>query len=296
MQLRPTVRPTGKALEFDRSLFERLYTGPDFPRLARTMLDVSALGCIPPPPPPLPSLAPSLLTPLTPARPPQVQYRFPAALARFPSEAFYEGRLQTGVPDSAAAAAALRASAFPWPADGARAHPVVFVPCAAEEDAGRASKSNAGQAALVRHVLALLRAPRTPADAERVRGTSLAVLTPYARQAELLRHGLPPDAGSGSGAGGGAVAVASTIDGFQGREADVVVLATVRSNAAGELGFVDDARRLNVAWTRARRGLVVVGDRRTLEAGSALWRRALAACVEVVVACPEPEGGLGAAR
>lgn len=41
VQLRPTVRPMGKALEFDKSLFERLYTGPMFVNMTRTMLDVS---------------------------------------------------------------------------------------------------------------------------------------------------------------------------------------------------------------------------------------------------------------
>lgn len=40
VQLRPTVRPMGKALEFDKSLFERLYTGPDFANLSKTMLEV----------------------------------------------------------------------------------------------------------------------------------------------------------------------------------------------------------------------------------------------------------------
>ena len=81
--------------------------------------------------------------------------------------------------------------------------------------------------------------------------------------------------------------VVSTIDGFQGREGDVVVFSTVRCNADGDIGFVEDERRLNVAWTRPKLGLIIVGDRRTLEATSALWKRALAACTEVVIAKPE---------
>ena len=50
------------------------------------------------------------------------------------------------------------------------------------------------------------------------------------------------------------------MDGFQGREKEVVVLSLVRSNEEGEVGFLAEERRLNVGMTRARRALVVVGD------------------------------------
>jgi superfamily I DNA and/or RNA helicase len=55
-----------------------------------------------------------------------------------------------------------------------------------------------------------------------------------------------------------------TVDGFQGREKDAVVISLVRSNTKGELGFLTDTRRMNVALTRARRKLIVFGDSATL--------------------------------
>ncbi|KAI0090847.1 putative restrictase [Irpex rosettiformis] len=256
VQLRPTVRPMGKALEFDRSLFERLYTGPEYRLLSRTML--------------------------------KTQYRFSEAIARFPSTEFYEGQLETGAQlDDEIASLAL--TLFPWPTDDkGRIFPVTFVPCTSEEDYGRSSKSNVGQVNLVMHIIHLL---RTLSDThqesqeftidelkKKLRQTSIAILTPYSRQVKLLTENIKLNENT----------VVSTIDGFQGREADIVVFTTVRSNMDGDLGFLDDARRLNVAWTRPKLGLVIVGDKRTLGTNS-LWKRAIDACREVVIERPVEE-------
>jgi len=59
-----------------------------------------------------------------------------------------------------------------------------------------------------------------------------------------------------------------SIDAFQGQERDVIVISLVRSNAEGEIGFLADTRRMNVALTRAKRKLMVIGDSSTLSNNS----------------------------
>lgn len=87
----------------------------------------------------------------------------------------------------------------------------------------------------------------------------IAVITPYNAQVALLStllHPRYPDLEIGS------------VDGFQGREKDAIVLCLVRSNDQREVGFLKEKRRLNVAMTRARRQLCIVGDSSTVSHGS----------------------------
>ena len=86
-----------------------------------------------------------------------------------------------------------------------------------------------------------------------VRPEDMAVIAPYAAQVRLLRERM--DCRD---------IEIDTVDGFQGREKEVVLISMVRSNTEGEIGFLSDRRRMNVAMTRARRKLFVVGDSATL--------------------------------
>ena len=56
----------------------------------------------------------------------------------------------------------------------------------------------------------------------------------------------------------------NTVDGFQGQERDIIIISLVRSNDDGQIGFLADLRRMNVAITRARMKLIILGDSRTL--------------------------------
>ena len=86
-----------------------------------------------------------------------------------------------------------------------------------------------------------------------VKPTEIAIIAPYAAQVRLLRRNSSYKA-----------IEIDTVDGFQGREKECILISTVRSNPEGEIGFLGDARRMNVAITRARRKLIVIGDSATL--------------------------------
>ncbi|KAI2466627.1 DNA helicase [Annulohypoxylon bovei var. microspora] len=109
------------------------------------------------------------------------------------------------------------------------------------------SKSNEMEAALVRqHVKKLVDAGVRPED--------VAVVTPYNAQLGLLAPLKEAFPGIELG----------SVDGFQGREKEAVIVSLVRSNSEGEVGFLSEKRRLNVAMTRPKRSLVVVGDSETV--------------------------------
>ena len=163
---------------------------------------------------------------------------------------------------------------------------------------GGMSKSNAGQAEVVQKVIKLLTTKEAPeekpksdpkgkgkavdrgSDPQGSDGASgskkeeklkITVLTPYTKQVSELKGRVPNDVG------------VFTIDSFQGRESDIIIFSTVRCNVERDIGFVEDERRLNVMWTRAKLALVIVGDQATLAEKSGLWKRALDSCFPVAL-------------
>jgi superfamily I DNA and/or RNA helicase len=101
---------------------------------------------------------------------------------------------------------------------------------------------------------------------------SIGVVTPYKAQVDHIRQELAKDADLMSGLDLLSIEVeVKTVDGFQGRERDLIVFSAVRSNRKGDIGFLRDWRRLNTALTRAKSGLIVIGDLETLEDGDKHW-------------------------
>ncbi|KAI1007822.1 DNA polymerase alpha-associated DNA helicase A [Podosphaera aphanis] len=118
------------------------------------------------------------------------------------------------------------------------------------------SKSNEMEAALVKfHVGNLIDAG--------VKAEDIAIITPYNAQLTLMSNSLK-DAFPGIELG--------SVDGFQGREKEAIILSLVRSNPEHEVGFLGDKRRLNVAMTRPRCSLTVIGDSETLQSNQFLKR------------------------
>jgi len=174
-----------------------------------------------------------------------VQYRMNTAIMNFSSQEFYEGAL--------IAADAVKDRSLPGEP------PLLWIDTAgagfeeeAEQESG--SRFNPKEAAIILYcVQKLFEQGITPEQ--------VAVITPYAAQARYLRSQL---ADSGI--------EIDTIDGFQGREKDVVLISLVRSNEDQEVGFLKETRRLNVALTRARRHMTVIGDSATLSVHPFLQR------------------------
>lgn len=97
------------------------------------------------------------------------------------------------------------------------------------------------------------------------------IISPYRAQVQYLRHLIAKDPyfksllrplprrGEGS-----PIITVNTVDGFQGQERDVILISLVRSNDEGQIGFLRDLRRMNVAMTRARMKLIILGDAPTM--------------------------------
>ena len=162
-----------------------------------------------------------------------IQYRMHRDIMQFSSDEFYGGTLQ--------ADASVSTDESP-----VRFYDTAGASFDEEPEPEGSSRRNPQEADLViKKVNELIEGGMLPSQ--------IGVITPYAAQVRWLRDRLKIDG-----------LEIDSVDGFQGREKDAIVISFVRSNVEGDIGFLADTRRTNVALTRARRKLIVIGDSATL--------------------------------
>ena len=141
--------------------------------------------------------------------------------------------------------------------------PLAFVDtagCGFEERTEGTSTSNPEEAAfLFKHLTQLVTDLATRYSVKEF--PTIAIISPYKQQIQLLKEQLPHNPALQEY--GDKISV-NTIDSFQGQERDIVYISMTRSNTENKIGFLSDTRRMNVAMTRARKKLVVIGDSATL--------------------------------
>ncbi|KAL1915089.1 uncharacterized protein VTP21DRAFT_7570 [Calcarisporiella thermophila] len=191
----------------------------------------------------------------------QVQYRMHPCLSEFPSNMFYEGTLQNGV----TAQERLRKHVdFPWPVPET---PMFFYLNLGQEEISTSGTSYLNRTEAVnceKVVTKFLKSGILPSQ--------IGIITPYEGQRSYIVSYMQFN-GSMRKDLYKEIEVAS-VDAFQGREKDYIIVSCVRSNDHQGIGFLNDPRRLNVALTRARYGVVLLGNPKVLSKHP-LWHHLL---------------------
>lgn len=178
------------------------------------------------------------------------QYRMNEMIMGYSSSTFYSDRLK-------AHASVARHVLFN------NDNPLVFVDtagCGFDEKTEQTSTYNPEEAAfLFRHLTQLVSSLDTHYKPENF--PSIAIISPYKQQIDTLKEQFLSSPALQVYEHKIAI---NTIDSFQGQERDIVYISMTRSNPDNRIGFLSDIRRMNVAMTRARKKLVVIGDSATL--------------------------------
>lgn len=183
------------------------------------------------------------------------QYRMNEEIMRFSSSWFYDGKVKAD-PITAHRGILDYDTPIEWVDDVANDDETVgetFV----GETFGRINKVEA------RQVMELLQAYFEKIGKQRIIDESIdvGIISPYRAQVQYLRHLIKKEAFFKPFRH---LLSVNTVDGFQGQERDVIIVSLVRSNNDGQIGFLRDLRRMNVAMTRARSKLIIIGDHETL--------------------------------
>jgi superfamily I DNA and/or RNA helicase len=224
------------------------------------------------------------------------QYRMAPDISAFPCRTFYKGQLKNGenVLQPAYLAPFLRSAGA-----GERLRSVrgrIFssfmfldLQSSCERQGSSGSQSNAEEAMLCFALIRALQQAGRQAGCRTI--GSVGVITFYSDQVLELNRVMRTKAFNPDG---GECAVqdfeVNTVDGFQGKEKDIIIISAVRANDRGSVGFTSDLRRLNVGLTRARKGLFVIGHAPTLRS-DVTWRSLLdhASATGSLVSVPDSE-------
>lgn len=193
----------------------------------------------------------------------EVQYRMHPCLSEFPSNMFYEGSLQDGVTNADRLVAD---SSFPWP--------VVDTPMMFWANYGREELSSSGNSYLNRVEAMNVERIITRLFKDGIKPEQIGVITPYEGQRAYLVQFMSMNSTLLSKRDEYLEVEITSVDAFQGREKDFIILSCVRANDSQSIGFLSDPRRLNVALTRAKYGLLVLGNPRALSRNR-LWNHLL---------------------
>ena len=183
----------------------------------------------------------------------KVQYRMHEEIMKFPSQWFYNGELE-------AAPEVRYRGILDWdtPISWIDTSGMDFKEKFVGETFGRINKAEANL--LLQQLKAyLLRIGGNRILDEKI---DFGIISPYKAQVQYLRHLLKSDAALKPYRH---LFTVNTVDGFQGQERDVIFISLVRANDEGQIGFLNDLRRMNVAITRARMKLVILGEAETLK-------------------------------
>lgn len=193
----------------------------------------------------------------------EIQYRMNPVLAEFPSNMFYEGTLQNGVSLEDRTWTGLT---FPWPVP--RTPMMFWVNYGKEElSANGNSYLNRVEAMNVEKVITRL-------FQDGIKPDQIGVITPYEGQRAYISNYMTTNTLILEKRAQYEEVEILSVDSFQGREKDFVILSCVRGNEDNNIGFLRDPRRLNVALTRAKYGMVVLGNPAALSRNR-LWNRLL---------------------
>ncbi|XP_030461792.1 uncharacterized protein LOC115681845 [Syzygium oleosum] len=188
-----------------------------------------------------------------------IQYRMHPSISLFPTSNFYQNQIMDG-PN--VKSKSYRKSHLPWPMFGP--YSFINIPDGREQagDDGCSLRNPVEVEVILRIVRNLYRAWDGSEE-----DLTVGVISPYAAQVAAVQFKLGKKYENTKGF----MVKVKSVDGFQGGEEDIVIISTVRSNSRGTIGFLSNTKRTNVALTRARYCLWILGNGKTLTKSKSVW-------------------------